>query len=242
LFNMKKILLAPLSIILWINFWTLSTLSISLLIFLALFIPKKYYNPLVRLVCRILSYSVLIFPVLKTDVSKDFPFPVIYVANHVSFFDLFISGTALPGYPRGLELKEHFSKPIYGWFITKFGQIPIDNKNPAKTRTSLNEASNILLRKERNLLVMPEGTRTKTGRLGKFKFGAFFISKKTGVPIIPVIYKNLYELNNRNSLIIKPGILKVYLLEPVYPEKFDSEDEMAEYVRTIMQNKLDEKI
>lgn len=239
---MKKILLLTFSIILWINFWTLSALSISFLIFLALFIPKKFYNPLVRFVCRILSYSTLIFPVLKTDVSNNFPFPVIFVANHVSFFDLFISGTVLPGYPRGLELKEHFSKPIYGWFITKFGQIPIDNKNPAKIRTSLNDASNILLRKERNLLVMPEGTRTKTGDLGKFKIGAFFISKKTNVPIVPVIYKNLYKLNNRHSLIIKPGILKVYLLDPVYPENFASEDEMAEYVRSIMQQKLDEKI
>jgi len=89
---------------------------------------------------------------------------------------------------------------------------------------------------------MPEGTRTKTGDLGKFKIGAFFISKKTNVPIVPVIYKNLYKLNNRHSLIIKPGILKVYLLDPVYPENFASEDEMAEYVRSIMQQKLDEKI
>ncbi len=228
-----KFLKYILSIILWINFWITAFIVIFFLIMISLFVPKKFYNPLVRLACILISRSVFIFPVLR-DKNKVIPFPVIYVANHVSFFDLFICGTILPGYPRGIELKEHFDKPIYGWFIKRFGQIPIDLKSKGSIKHSFEEAEKILHNKIRNILIMPEGTRTRDGNIGNFRYGAFFLSRKANIPIVPVLFLNLYKRNNPTSLLINPGKVDVDIMDPVYPENFNSDEEMGRYVKEIM--------
>ena len=233
-----KILKYIFSIILWINFWITSFIVIVLLIIISFFVPKKFYNPLVKLACRIITTSIFIFPNLEKKV--ELPYPVIYVANHVSFFDLFICGTILPGYPRGLELKEHFEKPIYGWFIKRFGEIPIDIKNQGSLKHSLKEAEKILHNKIRNILIMPEGTRTRDGKIRAFKYGAFFLSIKSNVPVVPVLFKNLYKKNNPTSIIINPGKVYVDILDPVYPFNFKSDEEMGKYVRDIMIKRLEE--
>lgn len=237
---MIKFLKYILSFFLWFNFWFVAFFSITFLIIVSFFIPKKCYNPFVKFICTVIISSVFIFPKLVRKV--ELPYPVIYIANHVSFFDLFICGSILPGYPRGIELKEHFDKPIYGWFIKRFGQIPIDIKSTGSIKTSLKQAEEILINKVRNILIMPEGTRTRDGNIGHFKYGAFFLSRKLNIPIVPVVFKNLYKKNNPTSILITPGIVKIELLNPVYPDKFESDTEMSIYIRNIMINKLKEKI
>ncbi len=228
------------SILLWIFWWFNAIISISLLITVSLFVPKKFYNLIARIVCKILMYCIFIFPLHKGLKPKDVPYPVIYVANHISFFDLFISGSVLPGYPRGLEMEEHFSKPVYGWFIKKFGQIPINTKKSSSIKQSFETASNILKNKIRSIFIMPEGTRTMDGNIKKFRSGAFYLSKKSGVAVVPVVYKKLFNRNNRKSILIIPGLFDVIIMPPVFPENFKSEDQMAAYIRDIMQNKLEE--
>ena len=230
-----------LSLLIWLIYWISAFLSISLLILISLVVPKKAYNPLVKLACVIMMYSAFIFPRHRGIKPEKVPYPVIYVANHVSFFDLFVSGTVLPGYPRGVEIKAHFSKPIYGWFITRFGEIPIDPSSKASIKKSFQEAETILKEKIRSILFMPEGHRTRTGKLQNFRYGAFHLSRSSGIPVVPVVYKGLYQRNNATSLLIKPGFFDVIILEPVYPEKFDSEEKMAEHVRQIMIKKLEER-
>jgi 1-acyl-sn-glycerol-3-phosphate acyltransferase len=237
----KKLFFLIFSLFLWVFFWISATITITLLIIISIFIPKSKYNPPVKLACRIMMYSVFLFPKLKGVSQKEIPYPVIYVANHVSFFDLFISGSVLPGYPRGLELKKHFSKPVYGWFITRFGEIPIDPSNRGSIKISFNEAHKILKKKVRSILVMPEGRRTRSGKIEQFRSGAFYLSRLSGVPIVPVVYKGLYERVNANNIIIKPGRFDVILMEPVYPDKFDSDEKMAEHIKRKMVEKLEEK-
>jgi len=185
-------------------------------------------------------YSIFIFPKYKGLKKNLVNFPVIYVANHVTFFDLFICGSVLPGYPRGLELKSHFEKPIYGWFITRFGEIPLDTKNRESIRSSFNAMTDILKNKVRSILIMPEGTRTRDGKLREFKYGAFHLSRLSGVPIVPVVFKRLYQRNNPNSLLINPGSFDVYIMDEVSPKDFESDESMCEFVRNIMAKQLEE--
>ena len=57
--------------------------------------------------------------------------------------------------------------------------------SPSALASVVERAENALAN-GRNLLIFPEGTRTLTGRLGDFKNLAFKLSKKTGVPIVPM--------------------------------------------------------
>jgi 1-acyl-sn-glycerol-3-phosphate acyltransferase len=241
---MKKVLeyifFLPLSLLIWIFWWFNAILSISLLIMISFIIPERFYSFIVRTVCVFLTYSAFIFPRHKGLSPREVPFPVIFVANHVSFFDLFISGTMLPGYPRGLELAEHFKMPIYGWFISRFGQIPIDLKNKGSIKNSFEISIDILKKKIRNIFIMPEGTRTDNGKIGKFKYGAFYLSRKSGYPIVPVLYKGLFKINHKKSILIKPGIVDVIIMPPIFPEDFPNDEEMANYIRELMIKKLEE--
>ena len=229
------------SIFLWFVWWTLAVTVGSVFLFLSFLIPKKRHKVLIKILSAILTYSVFIIPRHKGLKPKDIPFPVVYVPNHVSFFDLFISGLMLPGDPRGIELKKFFKLPVYGWFITRFGMIPIDPGKKSSTLKALLTAGEKLKKREHSILIMPEGMRTKDGNLSEFKNGAFFLSKKFNIPIVPVVFKNLFSINNRNSILIKPGFCDIYMLDPVYPENFDSEKELNSYVKNIISEKLFEK-
>ncbi len=235
---MKKIILLIFSALLWIVWWTITILITLISLPIILFIPKKFYNIFAKILSKIFMYSALIFPRIKNNKINKLPFPVIFVSNHVSFFDLFISGSVLPGYPRGLELKKFFSLPVYGWLITIFGNIPIELHNYISVKNAFKKLSNILINKERSVMIMPEGKRTSDGKIDTFGNGAFHLSKKTGVPIVPVVYKGLFRINNRNSIIIKPGKFDVIIFNPVYPDKFKTENELKEYVRNLMIKKL----
>ena len=221
------------SLILWFLFWLTAFVSIVLALLISLILPRRFWNGMVRGVCRLLSTIVLLFPKV-TSVPENVPFPCVYVANHVSFFDLFLCGCTLPGYPRGMELKSHFTKPIYGWFVSRFGELPIDKGSPSKLRRSFMQAADILKRGERSILIMPEGTRTRTGELGRFGGGAFFLARTANVPIVPVIFDNLFEHNNAKSLIIKSGRIRMRILDPIYPADFETEQALGEFTRETM--------
>lgn len=228
------------SIPLWILFWTTFTLLLPLLSLLALVTKSRQLDLLVHIFCRIMISSLFIFPRREFRAKEPLPYPVIFVANHVSFLDIFICGTVLPGYPRGPELKSHFNKPIYGWFITRFGQIPIEPAGGRGLLESLKNVITILETKRRNILIMPEGTRTRDGRLGRFKPGAFYLAQKTGTPVVPVVFKNLYKINNPTALTVNPGRLEVVFGEPIKPEEFENAKEMSEYTKGVMTEILEE--
>jgi len=118
--------------------------------------------------------------------------------------------------------------------------IPIDPGKKTSVLRSLNTASEKLLNKERSILIMPEGMRTLTGELGEFKNGAFYLSRKYNIPIVPVVSKNLFEINNRKSILIRPGICEIYLMDAVYPENFKSDADLSNYVKNIIEKKYNE--
>lgn len=237
----KKIFVFIISIVLWIYWWIIAVFVLSFVVLISTFLPKKYYNTLVKITCAVLTYCVFLFPKLQGVKKEDIPYPVIYVANHVSFFDIFICGTVLPGYPRGLELNIHFKTPFYGWFLTKFGQVSVNPGSYKSLKEALNTISDKLIKKERNFLIMPEGHRTKNGSIEKFNTGAFNLSRKTGVPIVPVVFKNLFNHANKNKKLI-PGIININILNPIYPDKFSTDDKMAEFTRKILINELNNKL
>lgn len=215
---------------------------VPFLILFNLILKNEYFkNKSVQWFCTLIIRSMLLSPeVIYVNRIKTNIFPVIFVANHVSIFDIFLSGSLLPGFPRGYEVANHFRKPFYGWFISFFGQIPLDPKNKASVMRSILKGEYILKKKERNLFFMPEGTRTRTGVLGKFNNGAFLLSKSSGIPIVPVIFKGLFDRNNANSFLINPGKVSVIIGEPVFPEDFSNKEDMCGFVYKYIENKLEE--
>jgi putative phosphoserine phosphatase / 1-acylglycerol-3-phosphate O-acyltransferase len=89
-----------------------------------------------------------------------------------------------------------------------------------------------------SIAIAPEGTRSATPRLGRFKKGAFHIAMEAGVPIVPIVIRNAGDVMWKGSPLIRKGTIDVAVLKPVSTEGWKV-DELDERIADIRQRYLD---
>lgn len=111
--------------------------------------------------------------------------PKIIIANHQSQEDILLMYRI--GVPfRWISKAEVFKIPIYGWLMRLKGDIKLLRSSKASIRKMIVDSEKVL-QKGCVITIFPEGTRSKTGKLGNFKEGAFKLAFDTKVPIVPVV-------------------------------------------------------
>ena len=113
------------------------------------------------------------------------PQPAVLVSHHVSLLDTPCIFQSWPGRVRMIAKQELRKVPFFGRALEDGGIIFVDRKNLKRAIKQL-EAARPLIESGTSLWVAAEGSRSRDGRLGKFKKGAFHIAKQLGVPIVPV--------------------------------------------------------
>ncbi len=163
----------------------------------------------------------------------------LFLANHVNLLDPFVFKTALPPSFRAVELSDHFRWPIYGWIIRRLGHIPIEREQPFRAMASLAAATKAL-HNGISLLIFPEGSRTRDGKLLPFKRGAFHLAQAAGADIVPVVQRGSFAINNKIDKRLRPGEIKVEILPPVRYVEFAMMDsrQLRDMVREKMQEAL----
>ena len=100
--------------------------------------------------------------------------------------------------------------------------ISIDRENPRKAVKSMNEAAE-KIKKGASVLIFPEGTRSRNGRLQSFKPGGFHLALKAGSDIVPVAIMDSHLIVPKGSLRIKKGTILMRIGQPIptrlYPKK-----------------------
>jgi putative phosphoserine phosphatase/1-acylglycerol-3-phosphate O-acyltransferase len=66
-----------------------------------------------------------------------------------------------------------------------------------------------------SLAIAPEGTRSLTPRLGAFKKGAFHMAMQAGVPVVPVVFRNVLDALPKDALVVRPATVEAVVLPPV---------------------------
>ena len=127
----------------------------------------------------------------------------IFMQNHTNHFDHVMMYNATVHIKQGLELREHFKYPFYGWFMKSRGTIPVDRGKKGQSPRVM-EHIRSEIEKGHSILAFPEGTRTKTGHVERLRRGTFFIARDLGVPIVPVTVTGTYEVMQKGSLILRP--------------------------------------
>lgn len=157
----------------------------------------------------------------------------IFLSNHTSWADILVILYATQRKGRFIAKKELAKVPFLGLIMKRMGMIFIDRDNPQKAATSL---KNTLSQIEGgiDLVVFPEGTRSKTGRLNPFKKGVFFIAIKTGIPIIPIGIIGAQKVWHCNNFTLRPGIIQVNIGKPIATSNYDEKNitELIALVRT----------
>ena len=167
----------------------------------------------------------------------------VLMMNHVNFFDPLVFYAAFPGIARGVEEESHFRWPVYGGTIRRIGMFPISRKNTQRAIESLGRAAAWIRRRpDFSFAVLPEGTRTRDGKLGVFKRGGFLLALETKLDILPLVLCGAYEINHKGSLLIRPGRVDVMIEPAVATAGYakESVDGLIERVRGVFLDRLGE--
>ncbi len=140
----------------------------------------------------------------------------VFVSNHASLFDIPILFYALKDFPFIIIYKRSLRKvPILGAALIISPFVPIDRQKPRKAMESVDKTINLMKEKDCPI-VFPEGTRSKTGKLGPFKRGAFLIASRAKRPVVPIAVKGSSEILPRGSIAAKSGVkAKVVVGDPI---------------------------
>ena len=158
--------------------------------------------------------------------------PHIFLANHVSWYDIPALGSFLPR-AKFVAKAELFRIPVLGGAMRAVGMVPIERQNRKAAFGAYDEASR-RIREGDSVIVFPEGSRGYDYPLRPFKKGPFVLAIDAGVPIVPVLLHGTREVIRKGSMLLHPRRVDVHLLEPVSVEGYgyDHRDALAEKVRS----------
>ena len=121
----------------------------------------------------------------------------IICSNHINAIDPVLIGCFMKRQMSFMGKKELFKIPILSWIFRKLGGFPVDRGKgdvvAVKTAIEILQSKNVMV-------MFPEGTRSKTGKLGEFKKGATLIAFRANVPILPVKIEGNYKLFSKMTL------------------------------------------
>jgi 1-acyl-sn-glycerol-3-phosphate acyltransferase len=174
----------------------------------------------------------------KIDLNR----PQIFVANHSGLHDILSLAAYLPIQFRWIAKKSLFRVPFMGWHMRRSGYIAIDRENPREAAKTIMEAAKVI-QNGVNAIAFPEGTRSRTGELGKFHSGAFSLALRTGVPLVPITLDGSYRVIVPKTLQVNPGvIIRITIADPIDLSTYAKVEKhrLMENVEQIMARNLEE--
>jgi 1-acyl-sn-glycerol-3-phosphate acyltransferase len=163
-----------------------------------------------RTIARLSGITIAV--VCRPDFDRSRPY--VFMANHLSTVDIWALLVALPVPVRMIAKKQLAAIPLLGWAMWAGRFIFIDRHNPASARRSIERAKE-RIRNGQSVLLFPEGTRSRDGRLLPFKKGGFHLAIDAGVPIVPVAIRGSRQAMPPGSLLVRPGKVLVTIGEPI---------------------------
>jgi len=164
------------------------------------------------------------------------------VCNHVNLFDAFVIYSAIPQFVRGWELESHFEIPVYGWFMKRFGNVPVPVGRKASDLKRMLLLTRRALDSGISLIAFPEGSRTLTGRVGSFHRGVFNMAIALGYPIVPMSIVGSFEFNRKGSWMLNSAKIVVYMHDTIETAGMtrDQVDELRDRVHAVVSRPVDE--
>ncbi len=159
----------------------------------------------------------------------------IVAAKHQCFLDILAIAHAVP--ERNFIMKREVMRvPVMGWYAYKVGCIPIDRTRGRDAMRAIGSTINRRIAEEGlgQLIIYPEGTRTRPGERRSYKHGVGTIRAATGLPVVPVAV-NAGLFWPRGGWGVRSGRAVVEFLPPIDPQ-LPSDAFMSELSEQIEEN------
>lgn len=159
--------------------------------------------------------------------------PQIIVANHVSWYDVFALAATLPKRFRFIAKMELARIPVFGRAWQVAGHIGVDRKDHQAAVAALDAAAAAMREDHSVVVIFAEGTRSGSDDMLPFKKGAFMMSLRTGVDIIPTAIIGSRRVLPKGGWRVRSGEIIVRFGPPVPPSDYAVErrDEFVQRVR-----------
>ena len=139
---------------------------------------------------------------------------VVFVCNHQGDFDVPVTMVHLGNPPAMVSKIEVKKIPLVRTWMDLLDCIFIDRKDPRQAIAAMRDAGSIL-EAGRNIVVFPEGTRSKGDGMNEFKHGVFKIPCAAGAPIVPVVIDGTYKVFESNHNLICPAKVNLTVLPAI---------------------------
>ena len=158
----------------------------------------------------------------------------LFVANHQSIYDIPILFWSLPFQLRIIAKESLGRFPFLGWHLRRTGHMLVDRRRPDRAAVFSWAAG--LSSKGLSLIVFPEGTRSRSGCVGRFKGGSFYLALEAGVPIVPLSIVGSRHVMLKGRLATHPGRVRLIVHDPIDTGELSGTDPkaFAERVRQII--------
>lgn len=164
---------------------------------------------------------------------------ILFVANHQSNFDILLLLSYLP-VPKGFVAKMELGTfPFVNQWMKRIHCLFMD-------RHDVKQAAGVIiegikqLKNGINMVIFPEGTRSRTGELGEFRGGSFKLATKSKCMLVPLTIDGTRNLMEANHYRIKSGTVNLYIHKPIDTSTLTKEEsaELPARVREIIKDKL----
>jgi 1-acyl-sn-glycerol-3-phosphate acyltransferase len=140
---------------------------------------------------------------------------LIFMPNHISFLDGPLLEMLIPGAARVVLKKSILRIPVVGLAMRFVGFVPVDRKGAQGGKRSIARAVRMIREQGYSFLIFPEGTRSRNGKLQRFRRGGFFLAIETGAAIVPVTISGTFELMPKGQKYARKGRVQVVFHDPI---------------------------
>ena len=158
----------------------------------------------------------------------------VFAANHQSIYDIPILFWSVP-FQLQIIAKQSLGKiPFLGWHLSRTGHMLVDRSRP--DRAKIFSWASRLTSRGLSLIVFPEGTRSRDGRVAPFKGLSFYLALEAGLPVVPLSVVGSRHVMLRGQLAAYPGDVRLIIHEPIETRALAGTDprEFGERVRRIL--------
>jgi 1-acyl-sn-glycerol-3-phosphate acyltransferase len=191
-------------------------LTLTLLTFICTVTPfyKDHKKSILHRLIRLFSLSLihLMFNVKKVYLDRkklQLNRPALIIANHQSFLDIMM---ILMLHPKVIIMTNSWvwNSPIFGRVIRFADFYPSDGG----AENSIEHLQN-LVNKGFSIMVFPEGTRSKTDKISRFKKGAFYLAEQLNLDILPIVFHGTGDCIRKNDFLVNGTTVTMKFLDRI---------------------------
>lgn len=194
------------------------------------YFPARWWG---KLVCWIFLVNIKMEGVENLNLKRS----AIIIANHQSMFDILAIYGWLPNIFKWMMKAELRKVPAIGQACEAAGHIFVNRDNPLAAKKSIEKAEKQLINGV-SVVIFPEGTRSRTGKMGRFKKGAFKMAEDLSLPIVPITIRGSFERMSKKPNVIIPGTVRLIVHQPIEPNAEMDQSKVIQHAHDVINSGL----